>query len=128
MDLETVKACFEKYVSYLKSSEKVTVSENYDINSITIQQIDKITQLLFMDYVVKCDSKINQFSIPCVLYKHVNSLVRNYIQENPSKTNSILKESLFDSIETPKPKIEINDKSEKIEVTTKPAKRKGWFY
>ena len=48
--------------------------------------MDKIVQIAFMDYVSKSSyQKINQTDIPCVLYKHVNSLIRQYIQEEQSK-------------------------------------------
>ena len=84
MDLETVNVCFKKYVSYLEKNENVTLPENLN-DQLSIQEMDRLTQTLFMDYVMKNSEKINQAAIPCVLFKHVNTLIRQYIQEIPPK-------------------------------------------
>src|SRR5437660_1777033 len=98
MDVKTVKACFEKYIMYLKTYEKIKSPEDFDIENISIQDIDRLTQITFMNYVVSCDGKISQFSIPCVLYKHVNSLIRQYMQDechNKNKTTELLRDHIF---------------------------------
>ena len=104
MDLLTVKLCFEKYARYLETNEKVKLPNDFNPTLMTIQEIDSMTQQLFMDYVLKCDDKINQFSVPCTLYKHVNSLIRQYISEGSIKPE------------------------EPIKMEPKPAKSKGWFF
>ena len=104
MDLQTVKQCFEKYARYLESNEKVKLPEDFNPTLMTVQEIDSMTQQLFMDYVLKCDDKVNQFSVPCTLYKHINSLIRQYIQEGSIKPE------------------------EPVKVEPKPARAKGWFF
>src|SRR5208282_1282225 len=92
MDLQTVKLCFEKYTKYLFEIEKIQLPENLNIDMLSIQEIDKLTQILFMNYVIKCDAKVNQTSVSCILYKHVNSLIRQYIQDDFNRTNKDMKE------------------------------------
>lgn len=104
MDLQTVKLCFEKYARYLETNEKVKLPKDFNPSLMTIQEIDSMSQQLFMDYVLKCDDKVNQFSVPCTLYKHVNSLIRQYIQEGSIKPEGPIK------------------------TEPKPAKSKGWFF
>src|SRR5439155_9490751 len=95
MDLKTVKSCFEKYIRYLETMEKLYSCENFDIDNISIQDIDRMTQILFMNYIIKCDSKIHPTNIPCILYKHVNSLICQYIQDESNKTIPLLKDHVF---------------------------------
>src|SRR5689334_14334328 len=95
MELKTVKTCFEKYVGYLENFEKIKSPEDFEMDKISIQDIDRLTQITFMNYVIKCDSKINQLSVPCILYKHVNSLIRQFIQDESNKTIDLLKDHIF---------------------------------
>lgn len=95
MELETVKLCFEKYMRFLEKSERINYFEKYNLDTMTIQDIDRLTQISFMDYTIKCDDKINQFSVPCTLYKHVTSLIRQYIQDEANKTISQLGDHIF---------------------------------
>ena len=126
MELQTVKSCFEKYKSYLEKSEGIG-SEPVNIESMTVQDIDRLTQIFFMDYALKCNDKINQFSVPCTLYKHVNSLIRQYIQDETNKTISLLNDHIF--------KLEDDNTKLKKELTTKSIQNqvnqqqpaKGWF-
>jgi hypothetical protein len=123
MDLKTVKSCFEKYIRYLETSEKINASEKFDIENISIEDMDRLTQIIFMNYVISCDSKINQFSIPCVLYKHVNSLIRQYIQDEShknSKTTELLKDHIF----------KVNEEKKNQVIKLQPVKevKKGWFF
>jgi len=126
MELQTVKSCFEKYKSYLEKSEGIG-SEPVNIESMTVQDIDRLTQIFFMDYALKCNDKINQFSVPCTLYKHVNSLIRQYIQDETNKTISQLNDHIF--------KLEDDNTKLKKELTTKSIQNqvnqqqpaKGWF-
>lgn len=110
MDLDTVRQCFKKFITYLETHEKIKIPV-YS-NDLSITEIDKITQIVFMDYVLNCNSnnKISQTEIPCVLYKHVNSLIRQYIQEDQNK---------------PIVRV-INVGSEKQELP-KEVSKKGWF-
>lgn len=82
MDIDTVRQCFKKFMSYLEVQEKIKIQPFS--NEISILEMDKLTQIAFMDYVLGCQ-KVNQLDRPCVLYKHVNSLIRQYIQEDHSK-------------------------------------------
>lgn len=120
MDLGTVKICFQKYMSYLEKYEKITYQEPYDLENITIQEMDKIVQITFMDYTIKCDDKVNQFSVPCTLYKHINTIIRQYIQDNSDKVKTQLKEYIF-KLEDENNKLKSH--TEKTSVT-----QKGWFY
>jgi fatty acid-binding protein DegV len=86
MDLETVRECFKKYTSYLEASEKVMmVPGKINIDELSIVEMDRITQTMFMNYVMNNSQKISPTSIACVLYKHMNSLIRNYIEEDQKK-------------------------------------------
>ena len=85
MDLETVRDCFQKYISYFETNEKVKVPSNLSIKEMTITEIDKVTQTMFMNYVMNSSQKISPVAIPCVLYKHMNSLIRQYVAEENSK-------------------------------------------
>jgi hypothetical protein len=96
MDFETVKVCFEKYINFMKESTNIKISEPYDLDSITIQKIDKITQIVFMDYVLESKSPISQNSISCVIYKHLDSLIRKYMRDDLEKTNKLLKEHIME--------------------------------
>jgi hypothetical protein len=80
--LETVRLCFKKYISYLETTEKINIPPNQtNSTELSIEEMDKLAQTLFMDYVVKSSEKINPTAVPCVLYKHVNTLIRQYIAE-----------------------------------------------
>ena len=131
MELQTVKLCFEKYINYLSEFEKIHTPENLNINDLSIIDMDKLTQILFMDYVIKCDTKVNLTSISCILYKHINSLIRQYIQDEVNKTiiiNNDIKDHILkltdDNI---KLKNELNTKHDIIK-TNNNATSKGWFY
>lgn len=104
MDLDTVRLCFKKFITYLETNEKITVQQHTNFQEIEIYEIDKVTQTTFMDYVTQNSQKISPTAIPCVLYKHMNSLIRQYIIEYHSKpivkvinvgndTNNILSQS-----------------------------------
>lgn len=151
MDFHTVKTCFEKYTSYLKEHEGINLPESFNIESMTIHEMDTYAQVLFMDYVLKCEDKVNQFSISCTLYKHVNSLIRQYIQDlNQTRTDTMksqiikledenkqLKHILLPSANqletklTEPPKLElvtdISNEKDSIKSKSK-SKSKGWFY
>lgn len=130
MELTTVKSCFEKYVTFLKSHEEVCVMEKYDLDSMTVNDIDKLTQILFMDYVIKCENKVNHCSVPCTLYKHVHNLIRQYIQDDSSKTISHLNDHIF--------RLEDDNTKLRKEIISKPdilspnysvqTKSNGWFF
>lgn len=128
MELATVKICFKKYISFLEKSERISSPEKLDFETITIQDIDRLTQSTFMDYVIKCDDKINQFSVVCTLYKHVHSLIRQYMQDESTKTISQLNDIIF--------KLEDDNNKFKKEITQKPIltiaqnqqQAKGWFF
>ncbi len=123
MDLLTVKTCFEKYVTYVEQHEKIHSPEQINIDTMTIQDIDRLTQLIFMDYAIKCNEKISQFSVPCTLYKHVDSLIRRYIQDESNKTNGQLQEHIIKLQE------ESKTKPQSIPlVPITPQKSKGWFF
>ena len=126
MDLTTVKTCFQKYVNYAERNEKVVSPEKFDINTMTIQDIDRITQLIFMDYAVKCGDKINQFSITCTLYKHVNSLIRQYIQDESNKVNGQLQEYVIKLQEDLKRDIKFPERIALTSVSQQ--KSRGWFF
>jgi len=95
MDLETVRLCFKKYSTYLENNEKIMLPENTNFDEISITEIDRLTQTMFMNYVMNNSQKVSpselkeqvirQTAVPCVLYKHMNSLIRQYIQEDHSK-------------------------------------------
>lgn len=126
MELQTVKSCFEKYMSYLEKSEGIGSTEPVNIESMTVQDIDRLTQIFFMDYALKCNDKINQFSVPCTLYKHVNSLIRQYIQDETNKTISQLNDHIFKlEDDNTKLKKELINKSSPNQQNQQPAK--GWF-
>ena len=99
MDLETVRTCFRKYVSYLETNEKISLPNGTNIDSMSINEMDRLAQTCFMDYVVKNSEKISPTAIPCVLYKHVNSLIRQYIAEEqkgkPTTSSSPKKKGWF---------------------------------
>jgi len=143
MDFQTVKTCFEKYTSYLQNHEGINLPEGVFIESMTIHEIDVHAQILFMDYVLKCEDKVNQFSVSCTLYKHVNSLIRQYMQDQNQKQTDNLKEQLYKledenkqlkNILTPSPtqsetKLSNNIKIVKENIKTEPKdKSRGWFY
>ncbi|ARF09916.1 hypothetical protein Indivirus_5_39 [Indivirus ILV1] len=113
MDLETVRLCFKKFITYLETNEKISISETVDFESISIIEMDRLTQTIFMDYVMNNAQKISPTAIPCVLYKHVNSLIRKYIEEDHSK---------------PMVKV-INIGNEKqIDPKNEEPKKKGWIW
>lgn len=112
MDLETVRICFKKYTGYLDEKEKINLPTETNIDKLSIEEMDRLTQTLFMDYVMKNGDKINQTAVPCVLYKHVNTLIRQYIQEGVKPEESNVDEN--------KENVE-----EKKEVSKK---KKGWFW
>ncbi len=113
MDLETVRLCFKKFITYLETNEKITMPEKINFDEITITEMDRLTQTVFMDYVMNNAQKISPTAIPCVLYKHVNSLIRKYIEEDHSK---------------PLVKV-INIGNEKpTEQKSSDAKKKGWIW
>jgi hypothetical protein len=127
MELTTVKVCFKKYMSFLEKSERIRSPEQYDLDTMTIQDIDKLTQITFMDYVSKCDDKVNQFSVACTLYRHVNSLIRQYIQDEANKTIEKLNDIIFKlEDENGKLKKEIMQKSAQTNMSAQPVK--GWFF
>lgn len=99
MDLETVRLCFKKYISYLENNEKINLPEITNVDQLTIGEMDKLAQTMFMDYVVKSSEKINPTAVPCVLYKHVNTLIRQYIAEEqkgkPINSTSTKKKGWF---------------------------------
>ena len=107
MDLETVRICFKKYANYLQTNEKINLPTDTtmdSVNGFSVREMDSLTQTLFMDYVMKHDDKINQTAIPCVLYKHVNTIIRQYIQENQLQTETDAKQTLEKEKEKPKKK------------------------
>jgi len=121
---------------YFEDTEKIMFIEHYDLENITIQEIDRITQIMFMDYVLKCNDKINQVGIPCTLYKHLNSLIRQYTQDDSDKVKSQLKDYIFKLEETNSSlKKEImcgGNKSKEGQQKESQQKEsqhgKGWFY
>jgi len=130
MDLQTVKLCFEKYIGHLEENENIKPQIHYDISDLSIQDMDKMVQTTFMDYVIKCDSKVNQFSIPCTMYKHVNTLIRQYIQDESQTNSSKMKDHIF-MLENENKKLKteiITKKNEVIETEKNDKKPKGWFF
>jgi len=138
MELETVKLCFKKYINYL---EKNGNCHNYnefselssDVETLTIQDIDRITQTTFMDYVINQNDKINQLSIPCTLYKHTNSLIRQYMQDESNKTISKLNDIIFklnDDCESnnSKKKLITNQILPQSQISEPAQVSKGWFF
>lgn len=123
MELTTVKSCFEKYASFLKSHENITV-EAYDLNSMTIYDVDKMTQTLFTDYVINCESKVNHMSVPCTLYKHMHTLIRQHIQDEEKKTVSHLNDHIF-QLEDTNTRLK---KEIKVDTTISPTSKAGWFF
>jgi hypothetical protein len=123
MELETVKSCFEKYVNFLQSHEQIRI-EQFDLDSMTISDMDRIAQIVFMDYVIKCKDRINQASVPCALYKHVNTLIRQYIQDESNKTIAQLNDHIF--------KLEEDNTKLKKEMLSEPENQShakpGWFF
>lgn len=119
MDLLTVKLCFEKYIMYLKNQESIII-DDYDINTISIQEIDKLTQITFTDYTISCKDKVNHQSVPCTLYKHVNSLIRQYIQDN---TSNVI-EQLNNHISI----LEAENNNLKTPIENKEIPKSGWFF
>ena len=131
MELETVRLCFEKYMNFLKSADCMTEKMDYNLAAMTIQDMDRLTQITFMNYVIKCNDKINQFSIPFTLYKHVNSLIRQYIQDESNKTISQLNDHIFKlEDDNSKLKKEFINKSTPIQnqQTQNQQQAKGWFF
>lgn len=125
MDLKTVKSCFEKFVNYMERKEKISSTEEFDIENISIQDIDKLTQILFMNYIIKNDSKINQNNSTCILYKHVNSLIRRYFQDETNKTTDLFQNYLFRFDDN----LKSNNINSKIEENISHANTsKGWFF
>ena len=119
MDLLTVKLCFEKYIMYLKNQENVIIAD-YDINTISIQEIDKLTQTTFTDYVISCKDKVNHQSVTCTLYKHIHTLIRQYIQDNTPK----IIEQLNNHIAI----LEAENNSLKTPTENKEIPKSGWFF
>jgi hypothetical protein len=123
MELETVKSCFEKYVNFLRTHEQIRI-EQFDLDSMTISDMDRIAQIVFMDYVIKCKDRINQASVPCALYKHVHALIRQYIQDESNKTIAQLNDHIF--------KLEEDNTKLKKEITSEPENpsqtKPGWFF
>ncbi|QKF94736.1 hypothetical protein QKU48_gp1278 [Fadolivirus algeromassiliense] len=126
MDLATVKTCFEKYVTYVEINEKVNCPEKFDINTISIQEMDKITQLMFMDYAIKCGDKINQFSITCTLYKHVNSLIRQYMQDESNKVNAQLQDMIHKLQDNKETQEKVHEPIQLTPISQ--PKSRGWFF
>ena len=59
MDLETVRLCFKKYSTYLENNEKIMLPENTNFDEISITEIDRLTQTMFMNYVMNHSQKIS---------------------------------------------------------------------
>jgi hypothetical protein len=114
----------------LEENENIKPQIHYDISDLSIQDMDKMVQTTFMDYVIKCDSKVNQFSVPCTMYKHVNTLIRQYIQDESQTNSSKMKDHIFMlENENKKLKTEIFTKKNEIIETEKNIKQpKGWFF
>ncbi len=131
MELETVRQCFEKYVTYLKNVEGIECVDDTSIQSMSIGDMDNIIQNSFMEYVIKCRDKINQFGVPCTLYKHINSLVRQYNQDESNKTTNQLKDIIFQFQEDMRQRKE-SKMAENYDVPsngyTPHQKQKGWFF
>ena len=127
MELATVKLCFEKYMRVL--GKYINSIEPYNLETMTIQDIDRLTQITFMDYTIKCDEKINQFSVPCTLYKHINTLIRQYIQDEANKTISQLGDHIFKlEDENGKLKKEFLLKQVATNTNTNSTQTRGWFF
>ncbi len=132
MDLETVRQCFEKYVEYLENVECIEcVEDKQSIHSMSINEIDNVIQNSFMSYVIRCHDKINQFGVPCTLYKHVNSLVRQYNQDESNKTTNQLKDIIYQFQEDMKHRKDSRT-SENYEnasnAHSSPQRPRGWFF
>ena len=123
MDLETVRICFKKYTGYLEEKEKINLPIETNTDVLSIEDMDKLTQTLFMDYVMKNSDKINQTAVPCVLYKHVNTLIRQYIQEGPKEENKPKEPEKNE-------KNDKNDNKENVDPNKKEVskKKKGWLW
>jgi len=130
MELETVKLCFEKYIDFLEKSEHICLEKQYDRETMTIQDMDRLVQITFMNYAVKCNDKINQFSVPCTLYRHIHSLIRQYVQDESNKTISQLNDHIF-RLEDENCKLK-KDSSNKLVSTLSTTQIqqpiKGWFF
>jgi len=122
MELTTVKSCFEKYVSFMKTHEGVSVDQ-YDLDSMTIFDIDKLTQTIFADYVIKCETKVNHMSVPCTLYKHLHTLIRQHIDDEEKKTIATLNDHIFKLDDDIKLRKEI-----KTNVSVNSSQKTGWFF
>ena len=95
MEFETVKVCFKKYITHMETVEKILSPEKYSVETMSVQDIDRITQIVFMEYIIKCgDDKINQLNRTCTLYKHLNTLIRQYIQDDTNKTSTQLRNDI----------------------------------
>lgn len=95
MEFGTIVLCFEKYINHMKSIKSGVTIEDFDLATIKIGDIDRIVQTSFMDYAISCGDKINQFSIPSTLYRHLNTLIRQYQQDTSNQTINKLTQHIF---------------------------------
>lgn len=123
MEFETIKLCFEKYINYMISIKKEINIEEHNLNTIKIEDIDRIIQISFMDYVISCGEKINQFSIPSTLYRHLNTLIRQYQQDMSTKKDRTIEKLTEHIFMVGKD----NDKLTKSEPVEVPKTSTRWF-
>ncbi len=125
MNIVTLKKCFEEYVShyekYIGNAHDIT-SETID--NMSIHDIDSIVQLSFICYVTKCRERVDQYSIHFTLYKHINTLIRQYIQDHSPRAADELREILAKQ----KTNIALVEANQEIPVTPVEEKHRGWFF
>jgi hypothetical protein len=78
MDLSTVQDCFKIFKGEMLNKFNIKLDETIDEDSI--DRINHSTQILFMKYIISSGGNIKQNSVPCIIYKHLNSLIKQYYE------------------------------------------------
>ena len=127
MDLETVKICFGKFVKHMNNNEKVPTPKSPKTDQLSIHDINRITQTIFMDYIIKNENdRINQNNIPCVLYKQMNYLIEKTLDIQKAETIDTLKQRVF-NLEDENRQIK-NQMEKQLKTGEDQKTQKSWFF
>ena len=85
MDFKTIKKCFQLFKKYMMQLNNDVYDDNIpnrDIRDISIEEINHLTQTLFMKHIINCKDNIRLNSVPVILYRHMNTIIKQYYETN----------------------------------------------
>lgn len=84
--VNNIRTCFMLYVNHLRSQRKDLVTEAYNYETLTDQQIRSQLDILHMKYILSSSFTLNDSSPCMVAYKHLKSMIDgNSIDEKCSR-------------------------------------------